>query len=79
MDAKVFYQEKGVWHVNASPTMRSLGVVLENGDKSLRIEPEEGSNLDGVATGPYRSIEEVMDAIAAYLGGKCNSVWRRRY
>ena len=28
MDAIVFAQGRGVWHVNASPTMRSLGELL---------------------------------------------------
>jgi hypothetical protein len=39
MNAKVFYQDKGVWHVNAFPTMRSLGKVVTGTDKTLGIKP----------------------------------------
>jgi hypothetical protein len=30
MNAKVFQEGKGVWHENASPTMRSLGGISCN-------------------------------------------------
>jgi len=79
MDAKIFSEAPGVWHVNASPTMRSLGEVIRQPDKSLRIKPDRGSDLEGVASGPYPSIKEVVDAVASYLGGECSMVGRRRF
>jgi hypothetical protein len=53
--------------VNASPTMRSLGEVIQQPDKTLRIKPDRGSDLDGIAIGPYQSLKQVMDAIATHL------------
>jgi hypothetical protein len=79
MDAKVYQEGKDVWHVNAFPTMRSLGDVLLRPDKTLRIEPDKGSDLEGVVPGPYRSIQDAMTAIGAHLGGRCISVRQRRF
>jgi hypothetical protein len=39
MDAKVYSEAPGVWHVNAFPTMRSLGKVVTGTDKTLGIKP----------------------------------------
>ena len=52
MDATVFAQGRGVWHVNASPTMRSLGDLLMEPDRSLTILADEGSPLCGISPGP---------------------------
>ena len=70
---------KGVWLVNACPSMRSLGDLLQTQDKTFRIEPDVGSDLEGIATGPYASIKEATDAIATYLGGKCIPVRSRHF
>ena len=43
MDATVFSQGRGIWHVNASPTMRSLGELLMDSDKIVTIFPDSGS------------------------------------
>jgi hypothetical protein len=42
--------------VNAFPTMRSLGKVMRQPDKSLKIEPDRGSDLEGVPPSPNQSI-----------------------
>jgi hypothetical protein len=76
MDAKVYSEAPGIWHVNAFPTMRSLGEVMRQPDTTLKIRPERGSDLEGVAPGPCPSIKEVADAIAVHLGGQCSVVGR---
>ena len=78
MDVTVFYEGSGVWHVNASPTMRSLGAVLQQLDLTVIIEPDEGSDLAGVAPGPYPSLQEDMNAMAVHLGGQCGYARRKR-
>jgi len=79
MDAKVFYEGSGIWHVNASPSMRSLGAVLEQPDLTVIIEPDEGSNLAGVAIGPHQSLQDAMNVIAVHLGGDCGYARRKRF
>jgi len=79
MDAKVYSEAPGIWHVNAFPTMRSLGEVIRHPDKTLRIKPDRGSDLDGVSPGPYPSLQEAMDAIALHLDGQCSAVGRRAF
>ena len=65
--------------MNASPSMRSLGDLLEGPDSNYIIEPDAGSDLDGIARGPYPAMKAAMDAIAAHLGGECSFVQRRRF
>jgi hypothetical protein len=78
MDATVFTQGRGIWHVNASPTMRSLGDLLAGPDRTLTIVPDdEGSALHGVNPGPYATVEEAMAAIGAYLKGQCRHARQR--
>jgi hypothetical protein len=79
MDAAVFTEGAGVWHVNASPSMRSLGEVLKQPDNTFLILPDDGSVLAGIDTGPYRSLDEVITAIGAHLAGTCRLVSRRGY
>jgi hypothetical protein len=76
MDATVFAQGRGVWHVNACPTMRSLGDLLMEPDKSLTILADEGSPLSGISPGPYAALNIAMDAIASHLGGRCEPAQR---
>ncbi len=71
MDATVFSQGRGVWHVNASPTMRSLGDLLMGPRKTITIVADKGSALHGINPGPYASLERAMAAIATYLAGQC--------
>jgi hypothetical protein len=78
MDATVFSQGRGVWHVNASPTMRSLGELLMGSDQTVTILPDEASALHGVSPGPYGSVDEAMTAIATYLAGECRHARRGR-
>ena len=78
MDATVFSQGRGIWHVNASPTMRSLGELLMDSDKIVTIFPDEGSILRGVRPGPYSTIDEAMTAIGTYLAGQCRYARRKR-
>ena len=53
MDATVFAEGRGVWHVNASPTMRSLGDLLQGPEKTITIRPgDRTSALHGVDPGP---------------------------
>ncbi len=79
MDATVFTEGRGVWHVNASPTMRSLGELMEGPDKSVTIIPDdEDSALHGVHPGPYGKLEDAMAAIGAHLGGRCGHARRTR-
>ena len=78
MDATVFSHGHGVWHVNASPTMRSLGELLMGPDQTITILPEERSALHGVSPGPYGSVEDAMTAIGKYLAGQCRHARRGR-
>ena len=73
MDSTIFWEGSGVWHVLTSPTMRSLGEVLKQADGSLKIDPDVGSDIAGIGPGPYGTLEEVMGAIAAHLGGSCTT------
>lgn len=73
MDATIFWEGSGVWHVLTSPTMRSLGDVIRQADGSLTIEADVGSDIDGMVLGPYGNLEDVMSAIAAHLGGRCTT------
>ncbi len=76
MDATVFAQGHGVWHVNACPTMRSLGDLLMEPDRSLTILADEGSPLCGISPGPYAALDLAMKAIATHLGGRCEPAKR---
>jgi hypothetical protein len=76
MDATVFAQGRGVWHVNASPTMRSLGDLLMEPDWSLTILADEGSPLCGINPGSYAALNIAIDAIATHLGGRCEPAKR---
>jgi hypothetical protein len=79
MDATVFSGGRGVWQVNASPTMRSLGHLIMGRDRTVRVVPDERSSvLHGVNPGPYGSVEEAMAAIGIYLGGQCGHAGRVR-
>jgi hypothetical protein len=79
MDATVFAEGRGVWHVNASPTMRSLGDLLQGPEKTITIRPDDRTSaLHGVDPGPYGSLEDAMAAIGAYLGGRCGHARRSR-
>jgi hypothetical protein len=78
MDATVFSQGRGVWHVNASPTMRSLGELLMGSDQTVTILPDARSALHGVSPGPYGSVEAAMTAIGKYLAGECRHARRGR-
>ena len=71
MDAVVFNEGKGVWRVVASPSMRGLGDLVETGNRSVTIEPDVGSDLEGIAPGPYASLDHALSAIGAHLGGQC--------
>jgi hypothetical protein len=79
MDAKLYSEAPGIWHVNAVPTMRSLGEVMRQPDKTLKIKPDRGSDLEGILPGPYQSIEKASEAIGVHLGGQCTMVGRRRF
>ena len=77
MDATVFTQGRGIWHVNASPSMRSLGDLLMGTDRTVTIEPDgEDSALYGVNPGPYATLEDAMVAIGAHLAGQCRHARR---
>jgi hypothetical protein len=78
MDTTVFSQGRGVWHVNASPTMRSLGELLMGSNQTVTILPDERSALHGVSPGPYGSVEAAMTAIGLYLAGECRHARRGR-
>jgi hypothetical protein len=79
MDATVFPEGRGIWHVNASPTMRSLGEIIMESQRTAMIVPDdESSLLAGINPGPYSSVEDAMTAIGAYLGGRCEHAHLRR-
>jgi hypothetical protein len=79
MDAVLFSQGRGMWHVNASPTMRSLGDLLRSPDKGLTIVPDdEQSALHGVNAGSCPTLEEAMATIGTHLGGRCAHARRGR-
>ncbi len=78
MDATVFNEGGGAWHVNASPTMRSLCELIQAADKTITIIPdEEASALVGIKLGPYETVEQAMAAIGTHLGGRCTHARRR--
>jgi hypothetical protein len=64
MDAAVFSIGKGLWHVNTSPTMRDLGEIIRSADGTFTLVPDEGAALEGMAVGPYPSLDKARDAIA---------------
>jgi hypothetical protein len=79
MDAAVFTEGAGVWHVNASPSMRSLGEVLKRPDNTFSVLPDDGGSLlEGIGIGPYPSLQDAMEAISRHLGGSCRLVSRKR-
>ena len=78
MDAAVFAQGMGLWRVSASPSMRGLGEVLKREDKTFRIVPDEGSDLEGIVSGPYVSLDAAMAAMGAFLGGQCGLAKSKR-
>ncbi len=71
MDAVVFTEGRGIWRVVASPSMRGLGDMMTAEDRTILIEPDEGSDLQGVDCGPHATLEEAMAAIGAHLSGRC--------
>jgi hypothetical protein len=73
MNATVFWEGGGIWHVLASPTMRSLGEVIRQPDGSLVVDPDTGSDIAGMTRGPYADLDAAMDAIGAHLGGACTT------
>jgi hypothetical protein len=77
MDTTVFPDGAGVWHVNATRTMRSLGEILVKAGRTYSIVPDDDSDLQGISIGPYRTCEDAMAAIAAHLGGVCRFAERR--
>jgi hypothetical protein len=77
MDATVFPQGNGFWRVNASPSMRDLGEITRAADGAFTVEPDEASDLVGVPTGPYASLDDALSAIAAHLQGQCRLVRKR--
>ncbi len=78
MDARVFAEGGGVWHVMASPSMRSLGDLLMAADRTVTIEPDDASALNGIDPGPYATLDAAMSAIGAHLGGQCQPARRGR-
>ncbi len=78
MDAAVFAQGMGLWRVSASPSMRGLGEVLKREDKTLRIMPNEGSDVEGISAGPYASLYEAMAAMGAFLDSRCGLARTKR-
>ena len=71
MDAVVFPQGKGFWRVNAYPSMRDLGEIIRDAEGTFTLVPDEGAALEGIAAGPYTSLEKAQQAIAEHLGGSC--------
>ena len=78
MDATVFFEGRGFYRVTASPSMRGLGDMMTAEDRTILIEPDEGSDLQGVDCGPYVTLEEAMAAIGAHLNGRCSYAPKRR-
>ncbi len=78
MDATVFAEGHGVWHVAASPSMRGLGDLVQAQDGSVTIEPDAGSDLKGIHGGPYATVAEAMATIGVCIGGQCQHAPRRR-
>ena len=79
MDATVFPEGRGVWHVNTTRTMRSLGEIVQREDQTFWILPDEGSDLQGISGGPHASAEDAMAAIGAHLHGTCIFAGRKRW
>jgi hypothetical protein len=80
MDAAVFFQGSGIWQVNATPSMRSIGEVTQGPGKTFRVSSDtEAYALDGIHPGPYPSLEDAFAAIAAHLGGSCRVVPPRTF
>ncbi len=78
MDATVFTEGQGVWRVMTSPSMRDLGELVQGADGTVMIEPDAGSDLQGIHQGPYATLEEAMVAIGVRIGGHCQHAPRRR-
>jgi hypothetical protein len=78
MDAVVFTEGRGIWRVVASPSMRGLADLVETGNRAVTIEPDDGADLQGIAPGPYASLDHALSAIGAYLGGHCQRAPHRR-
>jgi hypothetical protein len=78
MDAVVFTEGHGVWRAVASPSMRGLADLVQTGDRAVMIEPDVGSDLQGIAPGPYASLDHALSAIGAHLGGHCQRAPHRR-
>jgi hypothetical protein len=71
VDAVVFWDGPGFWHVNEQPSMRSLGEIARTGEDEYIIDPDSHSALSGISAGPYRSLDEALLAIGSHLEGRC--------
>ena len=71
MNALVFTEGRGIWRVVASPSMHGLADLVLMGNRAVTIEPDEGTDLEGIAPGPYASLDHALSAIGAHLGGHC--------
>ena len=61
------------WSVSVLPTHDVVGHI----DQKLTIfsiHANKGTVLDGVSMGPYNTINDAMDAIAAHTGGDCRKL-----
>ena len=56
MDATVFFEGKGFYRVTASPSMRGLADLATAKDRTVTIEPDEGSGLQDINCGPYATL-----------------------
>ncbi len=78
MDATLFNEGHGVWHVAAAPSMRGLGDLVQGEDGTVVIAPDAGSDLQGMPCGPYATVAQAMAAIGTHLGGQCRPAPQRR-
>ncbi len=71
MDAVAYVDGQGFWHVNERVSMRSLGEIVLTAPDRYTIDPDDHSPLAGISAGPYPSLAEALQAIAAHLQGTC--------
>jgi hypothetical protein len=79
-DAILYLSAPTSWRIEIEGVWQGIGSVDECtlDHFFIRVSPNmelSGSPLSGTHPGPYSTLDEAMQAIAAKLGGKC-ALWR---
>jgi hypothetical protein len=60
------------WAVEDDEGRQNLGTITEVGGFGIAVHGPHSTPLDGISIGPYASLDEVAEAIAAHLNTSCS-------